>query len=177
MGKTIQEINAENSKDLNRVDGTFIIDSRLDLYIEEGQIQTQITEIPRTIKRYRVDPINVTGTIKDPDKTVFFAYVDKQIAGQIILRVNWNNFASIKDIAVDTNFRRQGIGTELISWAQGWARERELAGIMLETQNNNLPACKLYERCGFRLAGFDQFLYKGIDKDTDEIALYWYLLL
>jgi ribosomal protein S18 acetylase RimI-like enzyme len=177
MNITIQEINAENSKDLNSVDRSFIIESRLDLYLEEGQIHYLIVEIPRTMKRYRVDPIDATGTIEDPGKTVFLAYVDKQIAGQIILRENWNNFAYIEDIAVDTNFRRQGIGAELISWAQGWARERELAGIMLETQNNNLPACKLYERCGFRLAGFDQFLYKGIDKDTDEIALYWYLLL
>jgi ribosomal protein S18 acetylase RimI-like enzyme len=47
---------------------------------------------------------------------------------------------------------------------------------MLETQNNNLPACRFYEHCGFTLSGFDRNLYKGINKDTEEIALYWYLL-
>ena len=46
---------------------------------------------------------------------------------------------------------------------------------MLETQDNNVPACRLYERCGFQLRGFDTHLYKGHDPATGEIALYWYL--
>ena len=45
---------------------------------------------------------------------------------------------------------------------------------MVETQNNNVAACKLYERCGFRLSGFDQDLYRGQDPETTEIALFWY---
>jgi streptothricin acetyltransferase len=47
---------------------------------------------------------------------------------------------------------------------------------MLETQNNNVAACRLYESGGFQLAGFDRCLYKGLHPDTDEIALYWYLV-
>jgi RimJ/RimL family protein N-acetyltransferase len=47
---------------------------------------------------------------------------------------------------------------------------------MLETQDNNVPACRLYARCGFQLRGFDTHLYKGDDPSTDEIALYWYLV-
>ena len=103
--------------------------------------------------------------------------MDGQIAGQIILRENWNNFAYIEDIAVDIKFRRRGIGEELILWAKGWAQAKGLAGIMLETQNNNRPACKFYKHCGFQLAGFDRYLYKGIDKDSNEVALYWYLMI
>jgi ribosomal protein S18 acetylase RimI-like enzyme len=60
--------------------------------------------------------------------------------------------------------------------AKQWTRERNLAGIMLETQNNNVSACKFYENCGFRLEGFDKYLYKSINRETDEVALYWYLL-
>lgn len=56
-----------------------------------------------------------------------------------------------------------------------WAQEKGLAGITLETQNNNVKACKFYENCGFEIGGFDLFLYKGIDQHQDEIALYWYL--
>jgi streptothricin acetyltransferase len=48
---------------------------------------------------------------------------------------------------------------------------------MLETQNDNVPACLFYERCGFTLAGFDRNLYRALRPDTEEIALYWYLLL
>lgn len=45
-----------------------------------------------------------------------------------------------------------------------------MPGIMLETQNNNVAACKFYEKCGF-----DFLVYKGLDMQNDEVALYWYL--
>jgi ribosomal protein S18 acetylase RimI-like enzyme len=64
-----------------------------------------------------------------------------------------------------------------VAEAIDWAKTKLLAGIMLETQNNNVAACRFYERCGFKLGGFDRYLYKGISKNTEEIALYWYLLL
>jgi len=44
---------------------------------------------------------------------------------------------------------------------------------MLETQSNNVAACKLYERLGFTLGGFDRFLYRGEMPETREIALFW----
>jgi ribosomal protein S18 acetylase RimI-like enzyme len=56
-------------------------------------------------------------------------------------------------------------------------RPRGLPGIMLETQNNNIGACKFYERCGFQLGEFDKFLYKGLEEEMTETAMYWYLLL
>ena len=36
-----------------------------------------------------------------------------------------------------------------------------MPGIMLETQNNNVAACKFYEKCGFVIGGFDFLGYKG----------------
>jgi hypothetical protein len=40
------------------------------------------------------------------------------------------------------------IGRALIDRAIDWAKDRELPGLMLETQNDNVPACLFYERCG-----------------------------
>ena len=37
-----------------------------------------------------------------------------------------------------------------------------MPGIMLETQNNNVAACKFYEKCGFVIGGFDFLVYKGL---------------
>lgn len=48
--------------------------------------------------------------------------------------------------------------------------------VMLETQNINVVACRLYESCGFVLGGFDACLYRGVMPGTREIALFWYLL-
>lgn len=172
----IEEINPRNVEDVGRCDGEFVIDSKLVLQVEDGEIHYTVTEVPTRKKRYEEDDIDYATYIGDSDKTVFLAYVEGQVAGQIILRRNWNGYAYIEDIAVDVGFRRQGIGRELISRAQRWTRERNLAGIMLETQNTNVRACRFYERCGFRLRGFDAHLYRGIQSDTDEIALYWYLV-
>lgn len=60
--------------------------------------------------------------IDNPEKTVFFAYIDEQLTGQIILRKNWNGFAYVEDIAVDSRFRRQGIGRRLMNRAGVWAK-------------------------------------------------------
>lgn len=175
MGMVIEEINVKNVKDVNQSDGEFIIDARVALYAENDVIRYEILKVPSTKKRYKAEA-SYTTYADDPNKTVFLAYVDGQIAGQIVLRKNWNNYAYIEDIVVDVKYRRQGVGLELMTQAKRWARERELVGLMLETQNNNVSACKFYERCGFRLGGFDRYLYKGINRDTEEVALYWYSL-
>lgn len=176
MKITIEAISPENINDAGQCDGEFVIDARLVLHMENNQIRYTITDMPRTKKRYDNDDTDYSSYMDDPDKTIFLAYVEGQIAGQIILRRNWNQYAYIEDIAVDAHFRRLGIGQELISQAKQWAQERNLPGLMLETQNNNVKACQFYERCGFQLRGFDTYLYKGINHDTAEIALYWYLV-
>ena len=66
------------------------------------------------------------------------------------------------------------VGTCLIPRAKAWAREMSLSGLMLETQDNNMGACRLNMSCGFKLKGFDTCLYAGIEGCRDEIALYWY---
>jgi ribosomal protein S18 acetylase RimI-like enzyme len=176
MGIIIQEINRKNAADINKCDGEFIIDARLVLNLENDRIRFHVENMTPVRKRYQQDQIDPGNYQENPNQTIFFAYMDGQLAGQVILRKNWNNFAYVEDIVVDLKFRRRGIGKALILQAKKWARERRLAGIMLETQNNNVGACKLYEHCGFQLAGLDRFLYKGLHPDTYEIALYWYWL-
>ncbi|MGD2076892.1 MAG: GNAT family N-acetyltransferase, partial [Chloroflexota bacterium] len=58
--------------------------------------------------------------------------------------------------------------------AKQWARQKQFPGIMLETQNNNVQACRFYESCGFQIGGFDNMLYRGLDSSTDEVAIYYY---
>ena len=77
--------------------------------------------------------------------------------------------------SVDINNRRTGIGKALIQSTINWAKNKKCLGIMLETQNINVPAVQFYLRCGFEVAGFDKYLYKGLDPDSNEIALFLYL--
>jgi len=68
------------------------------------------------------------------------------------------------------------VGTALIGAAIDWAKARNMPGAMLETQNNNVAACRLYQGQGFVFAGFDANLYRGLDPASREVALFWYLV-
>ncbi|MBU7016327.1 MAG: GNAT family N-acetyltransferase [Theionarchaea archaeon] len=171
----IKEIDKKTMIDVHKVNGMFTVKSKLVLSLKNNTLTYAIVEMPPYEKRYEKDDIDATY-ISDPDKTIYLAYINETIVGHIILRKNWNNYAYVEDIAVDVQFRQQGIGKALLSHAKKWAEEKELAGVMLETQNNNVAACKFYEKCGFILGGFDKYLYRGLHKNTEEIALYWYYI-
>ena len=93
--------------------------------------------------------------INNPNQTVLFAYSGEELAGGLVIRQWWNNFAYIEDITVKAGLKRQGIGRALMKQAIDWAKGRQLPGVMLETQNTNVAACRFYEKCGFELCGFD----------------------
>jgi RimJ/RimL family protein N-acetyltransferase len=57
-------------------------------------------------------------------------------------------------MGVHRDYRRQGLGERLLAAALDWARAQEgLDWVDLEVLSSNLPARRLYERCGFAFAG------------------------
>lgn len=110
----------------------------------------------------------------DDGAALFIARLDDRLAGHLAVSRNWNGYALIEMIGVDRSMRGQGIGSALIEQAIAWTKVEKLPGLMLETQNNNLAACALYEKHGFRLGGIDRCLYQGLDPQSSEIALFWY---
>ncbi|MXQ55319.1 GNAT family N-acetyltransferase [Shimazuella alba] len=173
--------NEDQIKNMN-VDESFIVDSALVLSAKGQEISYTIKEIPSYRKSYIGEPYEEMSMedyftyIDNPNQIIYFAFVENQVVGQIILKRNWNQYAYVEDIKVDARFRMHGIGRRLIEQAKQWARSHNMPGIMLETQNNNVRACKFYESCGFVIGGFDFCVYKGIDKQNDETAIYWYLM-
>ncbi len=173
---TLCEMDANCIQDVAKVDASFLVDSRLRLHAEDGQVGFSVIGVAPFRKRYPQDSIDYAAYLNSPGRVIYLAYADGQVAGLIRLRTNWNRYAYVEDIAVDVRFRRRGIGRMLLSRAIEWARGRGLPGVMLETQDNNVAACKLYQSVGFQLGGFDRLLYRGLQADTQEVALYWYLV-
>ena len=68
-----------------------------------------------------------------------------------------------------------GVGKNLIDAAVNWASKNGYPGIMLETQDTNVPACLFYQNYGFILGGADKMLYRGVG-NLNETALFWYFI-
>ena len=62
---------------------------------------------------------------------------------------------------------------KLFSFAVNWSKERNCKQIKIETQNNNVPACKFYAKQGAILSEINEYAYYG--EDDDEVMLIWYL--
>ncbi|EJM90734.1 MULTISPECIES: GNAT family N-acetyltransferase [unclassified Pseudomonas] len=138
--------------------------------------QWAVTPITPYRKCYGIDPEEFSSFRDAADSAIFIAYLDDEPVGHLVISTNWNGFAHIDELAVHAPARRHGVAKALLDVAQFWSRKKKLPGIMLETQNNNLGACRLYERCGYVMGGVDHLRYRGIDPNTAEIALFWYRL-
>lgn len=104
---------------------------------------------------------------------LFQATARGRLAGFVAISESWNGMAEIAEIAVDRAHRGRGIGQLLLSAAATWASRERFDFMRLETQADNVPACRAYARAGFVLGGHDRFLYAGGENDG-EVALFWY---
>lgn len=127
-------------------------------------------------KCYGIDPDEFASYRGAPDSAIFMAYLDNQPVGHVVVSTNWNGFAHVDELAVAACARRHGVAKSLLDVVRFWSLKKKLPGIMLETQNNNIGACRLYERCGYQVGGIDHLRYRGIDPLTREVAIFWYLL-
>jgi GNAT superfamily N-acetyltransferase len=173
----IVPVSEENLCDVNKPNEPFLLFGRLIPAYADGKWtwKEELFDIPYE-KQYPVDELDYRIYIGNPNKTIFLAYADNQCAGQIRLRRNWNKFCCIEDIAVARQYRRMGLGTRLIDAAVQWAKDGGMPGLMLETQDINLAACRFYQRCGFILGGVDTMLYRNFP-NCKEKALFWYIIL
>lgn len=148
----------------------------------EPQLGVSVAQWPRRAvspyqKCYGIDPDEFVALRDDPARgAILVAWLGERAVGHVVVSIKWNGFAHIEELVVDASARRQGVAQQLIDVAGFWARKQHLPGITLETQSNNLAACRLYERYGFVMGGIDHWRYRGIDPHTRESAIFWYLL-
>jgi GNAT superfamily N-acetyltransferase len=86
---------------------------------------------------------------------IFVAENDGKIVGYIHLEAYECTYSdSVKNVlalAVDENYRRMGIGRQLIQMAEEWAKSCGAVGIRLVSGYNREIAHKFYQSCGFTL--------------------------
>ncbi len=171
----IVKVNQQNFTDINQANQPFEIIGEIKPALLNG-VWTYTEEIYEQsyMKAYPNDTWDYAAYINHPDQTIFLAYSDAGCVGQIVLKRDWNGYAFIEDICVAKSERGQGIGTAFIQKAIEWAKNSHLQGLALETQDNNLLACRFYAKCGFVIGAVNTMLYRNFHQD--EFAVFWYLL-
>ncbi len=172
----IEIISHSNLHNINKIDSTFTVDSKLMLNLSNNKFFYEIRTVTPYKKTYNYEYQDYSSYINSDSKTVFFALEDDILAAQIIVIKYWNDYAYINDISVKDKYRGKGIGKALIQKIIEWAKEHNCIGVEAETQDVNVKACLFYEKLGFTLGGVNLFRYRSFSKEKDEIALNWYLL-
>lgn len=174
MEITIQKKDPEESPQTKSFSRKSAVTSRLVLAIENEKLTYTI--VPVEPYERDVHAEDTEYGFDDSGPTIFFAEAEGKLAGRIKMLKWWNRFAYVEDLVVNPEYRGMRIGRALLERGIQWAREHGFPGVMLETQDDNVPACMLYQSCGFVLCGFDRNVYKAINPNTKETALYWYLM-
>src|SRR5262245_46279567 len=78
--------------------------------------------------------------------------------------------AVLWDVRVAPLVRRRGIGLALFEAVEAWAVAQGCKSVMIESQDVNVAACKLYEQCGCVLRKVRLHAY--LDR-PDEVQLLW----
>jgi ribosomal protein S18 acetylase RimI-like enzyme len=90
-----------------------------------------------------------------------------------MLPQEWNSTAFIWNLMLDQEVRGKGLGRDLFERGANWARRMGYRALVLETQTNNVPACRFYARMGCRLDGVRSTYYTNTDVERGEVAIFW----
>lgn len=97
------------------------------------------------------------STNKQIAEKVLVINIDNQLAGMITLGEKQGR-GDIGLLAVHQHFQGKKIGTALVTAAQRYFFKR-YQWSQVVTQKDNLPACSLYERCGYHIEKIENFYH------------------
>ena len=84
-------------------------------------------------------------------------------------KVNWNanlqrgEYGVCHAVAIETSLQGKGLGKQIVEFCIQRAKELGYKAIRLDVVPTNLPAKRLYEKCGFRYVG-DADLERGYEE-------------
>ncbi|MCR4642494.1 MAG: GNAT family N-acetyltransferase [Lachnospiraceae bacterium] len=79
------------------------------------------------------------------------------------------------DIRVTDGYKHRGIGQKMLDMGIKEAKENGYRQMIIECQNNNVPACRFYKKQGALLSKVDMYAYYQEEACRDEVQFLWYL--
>ena len=173
----IVKLSEATSRFLPHTNQPFEITGRfIPIYDGEKWLYKEILFTEKSRKTYEDEPVDPKDYTDSGKRAMFLAVCNDICIGTIRISTGWREKGYIEDISVDTAYRHMGVGKKLMDSAADWCREQNLNRITLETQDNNLNACRFYVKYGFELCGINTKKY-ALSEYENETALYFYMKL
>jgi ribosomal protein S18 acetylase RimI-like enzyme len=113
--------------------------------------------------------LDLDPSLDEEGQPVMYRPAPPDILGYIGLSVDTTrHVAWITTHAVQLDFRRQGVGHQLLSEARAWADRHRLRSLLVELEIKNYPAINYFQKNGFFFCGYNNAYYA-----TREIALFF----
>jgi ribosomal-protein-alanine acetyltransferase len=104
----------------------------------------------------------VLASIRDDETLVLVAALDQRIVGFAIMRFGTRT-AHLHLMAVEPEYRRCGIGRQLLGWLTQSARTAGITRLMLEVRERNTGAQSFYASVGYELFERMPGYYGGVE--------------
>ena len=114
---------------------------------------------------------------------IFLARADGAVVGgaavafdtsDVLMLEGRRDVSCLWDLRVRPEWRGKGVGFALFQEAVRWSKTRGCRWMKVETQNNNVQACRFYVRQGCCLGRIDLHAYDRVPACADEVMLIWY---
>ncbi len=166
--------------DKTKYSGHMLDFSYVSEYYYDLQVESVIGDYSAKLVRKKFDTPFV-----NPDRQVDWLYADYwqgaeaygiEIGGELIGVVEifyeeWSNRCRITELWLKKEYRRQGLGTQLMNFAKSKAKQIGARFIMLETQTSNADGIAFYLAQGFIVIGYDITCYGNQDVERGEVRL------
>ena len=86
-----------------------------------------------------------------------------------------NDACVLWDIRVADAYKHHGIGQKLLDIGVAGAKKDGYSQMIIECQNNNVPACNFYKKQGAMLSKIDMYAYYFEADIRNEVQFVWYL--
>ena len=104
------------------------------------------------------------GEMKNPN-SIFFVAEQTELVGYIGMQHILDE-GYLANVAVDSAYRRSGVGTALLQRLLAFAQQEKLAFITLEVRQSNQPAIRFYQKYGFEVVGRRRNFYESPTEDA-----------
>ena len=119
----------------------------------------------------------IAEMIRAAEHLVLVAEADGEVVGNVLVSVDRGvatEHIGVLSITIASDWRDVGIGTEMVSAAQRWGRERGLRKLSLGVFPDNERAIAVYEKQGFVVEGRRRMQYRTGDAFRDELLMAWF---